>query len=121
METQAANARQVADFLKDHPKVEKLYYLGHLEEGSEQYRIRENNTVHPGAIAELDVKGLKLSDSGTDSDTPGGFLGSTESLAEHPATMTHADVSPADKLKHHISEKSGAYIDRCGTPRRSDR
>ena len=32
-------------------------------------------------------------------------LGSTESLAEHPATMTHADVSPEDKQKLGISEK----------------
>jgi methionine-gamma-lyase len=32
-------------------------------------------------------------------------LGSTESLAEHPATMTHSDVSDADRLRLGISEK----------------
>ena len=32
-------------------------------------------------------------------------LGSTESLAEHPATMTHADVDPAEKITLGISDK----------------
>jgi methionine-gamma-lyase len=30
-------------------------------------------------------------------------LGSTESLAEHPASMTHAGVSPEDRAKYNIS------------------
>ena len=108
METQAANARQVADFLKDHPKVEKLYYLGHLEEGSEQYRIREKQYSSSGAMLSFDVKGGEAEAfrflNGLKLIRLAVSLGSTESLAEHPATMTHADVSPADKLKHHISE-----------------
>ncbi|MDP5010630.1 MAG: PLP-dependent transferase, partial [Crocinitomicaceae bacterium] len=32
-------------------------------------------------------------------------LGGTESLAEHPQTMTHADVPQEDKRVMHISEK----------------
>ena len=32
-------------------------------------------------------------------------LGSTESLAEHPATMTHVDIPPSAKLKMNITEK----------------
>jgi methionine-gamma-lyase len=32
-------------------------------------------------------------------------LGGTESLAEHPQTMTHADVSPEDKIAMNITEK----------------
>ncbi|KRP07737.1 MAG: methionine gamma-lyase, partial [Sphingobacteriales bacterium BACL12 MAG-120802-bin5] len=36
MELQASNATHVADFLLAHPKVEKVYYLGHLAEGTEQ-------------------------------------------------------------------------------------
>jgi methionine-gamma-lyase len=32
-------------------------------------------------------------------------LGSTESLAEHPATMTHVDIPSADKLNMNITEK----------------
>jgi methionine-gamma-lyase len=32
-------------------------------------------------------------------------LGGTESLAEHPQTMTHADVDPEDKVAMNITEK----------------
>jgi methionine-gamma-lyase len=32
-------------------------------------------------------------------------LGSTESLAEHPATMTHIGVDPEDKKRFNVSEK----------------
>jgi methionine-gamma-lyase len=32
-------------------------------------------------------------------------LGSTESLAEHPATMTHADIPQQEKQELHISPK----------------
>ena len=32
-------------------------------------------------------------------------LGGTESLAEHPATMTHSDMDPADKEALKVTEK----------------
>src|SRR5690606_33272115 len=34
MEEQARNAREVAEFLRGHPKVERVYYLGFIEEGT---------------------------------------------------------------------------------------
>ncbi len=107
MELQAQNAIKVAEFLREHPKVEKVYYLGFLEEGTEQYAIYRHHS--PGAMLSFDIVGgekeaftflnnlklIKLAVS----------LGSTESLAEHPATMTHADVSQDEKNKLGISEK----------------
>ena len=33
------NARYVADYLADHPKVERVHYLGHLTEGEEQFAL----------------------------------------------------------------------------------
>ncbi|MGH7612515.1 MAG: aminotransferase class I/II-fold pyridoxal phosphate-dependent enzyme, partial [Gemmatimonadales bacterium] len=33
------NARYVADFLVQHPKIEKVYYLGHLREGEPQHDV----------------------------------------------------------------------------------
>ena len=109
MELQAQNAVKVAAFLRAHPKVEKVYYLGFIEEGTEQYAIYRNQYLSPGAMLSFDVIGgekeaflflnnlqlIKLAVS----------LGSTESLAEHPATMTHADVSQTEKDKLGISEK----------------
>jgi methionine-gamma-lyase len=110
METQARNAQKVAEFLRDHPKVEHVYYLGFItEEDGDTYRIFKKQYESNGAMISFDVKGgeheafvflnnlklIKLAVS----------LGSTESLAEHPATMTHADVSPEDKEAMNITEK----------------
>ena len=109
MTQQAENARNVADFLKAHPKVEKVYFLGHLQEGDPQYDIYKKQLSCAGAMVSFDIKGgekeafgfldnLKLFKLAVS-------LGSTESLAQHPATMTHSDVSDADRKMLGISEK----------------
>jgi methionine-gamma-lyase len=109
MTQQAENAKKVADFLVNHPKVEKVYYLGHLEENSDQYRIFKKQLTSAGAMVSFDIVGgekeafqfldnLKLFHLAVS-------LGSTESLAEHPAAMTHSDVSDEDKALLGISEK----------------
>jgi methionine-gamma-lyase len=43
-------------------------------------------------------------------------LGGTESLAEHPASMTHSDVDPEERIEMGITEKHGAPLDRRRTP-----
>ncbi|CAG5077236.1 L-methionine gamma-lyase [Parvicella tangerina] len=111
MEQQAANATKVAEFLHNHPKVEKVYYLGFIDqEGSEADKaIYKRQYSSSGAMIGFDVKGgekeafafldnlklIKLAVS----------LGGTESLAEHPQTMTHADVCKEDKDVMSITEK----------------
>lgn len=108
MTSQMKNARYVADFLADHPKVDRVYYLGHLAEDDPQYAIYKKQCVSPGAMMAFDVRGgeaaafrflnalelFKLAVS----------LGGTESLAEHPASMTHADVPPEERARHDIGE-----------------
>jgi methionine-gamma-lyase len=98
MTCQMKNARYVADYLADHPKVQRVYYLGHLRETDAAWQIYRSQCTAPGSIISFDVVGgekeafrllnglrlIKLAVS----------LGGTESLAEHPATMTHADVAP---------------------------
>ena len=109
MTQQAENAAKVADYLAAHPKVEKVYYLGHLPENSTQYQIFRKQLTCAGAMVSFDIQGgekeafqfldhLKLFHLAVS-------LGSTESLAEHPATMTHSDVSEQDRAKLGISEK----------------
>lgn len=111
MEQQAANAQKVAEYLKAHPKVEKVYYLGFIEsEGSAQDKvIFRKQYSSSGAMIAFDITGgekeafafldnlklIKLAVS----------LGGTESLAEHPQTMTHADVPKEDKNVMSITEK----------------
>jgi methionine-gamma-lyase len=102
MDTQARNARHVAEFLRNHPKVERVNYLGFLDETNPvQYEIFKKQCLSGGAMLSFDVVGgekeaflflnnlklIKLAVS----------LGSTESLAEHPATMTHIDMDADEK------------------------
>jgi methionine-gamma-lyase len=99
MDQQARNAAQVADYLVSHDRVAKVYYPGHLTEADgKQYEIFKRQCETGGAMIAFEVKGgeksafaflnaLKLAHLAVS-------LGSTESLAEHPATMTHADVDP---------------------------
>ncbi|HLJ67118.1 MAG TPA: cystathionine gamma-synthase family protein [Chloroflexota bacterium] len=103
MTRQTESARLVADFLASHPAVERVHYLGHLDRFDPQYEIYRRQCLAPGAMISFEVRGgedeafrlldslrvIKLAVS----------LGGTESLAEHPATMTHADVPPEEKTR----------------------
>jgi methionine-gamma-lyase len=108
MEQQARNAQEIAQYLIHHPKVQKVHYLGSLEESSKEYAIYKRQYTSPGAMIAFEIKGkeedafcflnhlklIKLAVS----------LGSTESLVQHPATMTHIGLSPELKQKIGITE-----------------
>lgn len=109
MEKQAENAQVVARRLETHPKVDKVHYLGLLTPADgEQYEVYQRQCTSPGAMISFEVKGgeaeafrflnhlkiVKLAVS----------LGSTESLAQHPASMTHAGVDLAEKLTFGITD-----------------
>ena len=109
MDQQTKNAQEVADYLNDHPKVENVYYLGLLEEGTSNYATYRKQCSAPGAMVSFDIVGgekeaftflnnLKLMKLAVS-------LGSTESLAEHPKTMTHAGVDPEQCKQMNITEK----------------
>ncbi|MFY0686299.1 MAG: aminotransferase class I/II-fold pyridoxal phosphate-dependent enzyme [Cyclobacteriaceae bacterium] len=103
METQAYNAEKIAKLLTEHPAVEGVQYLGMLSEDDPMYPIYKKQYTSPGSMIAFQVVGgeqeafavldnmklIKLAVS----------LGSTESLAQHPDTMTHADVDPMEKEK----------------------
>ena len=110
MEQQAANAEKVAEYLAQHPKVDKVYYLGMMEDKGERHaQIYERQCKCKGAMLSFDVKGgeaeafkflntlelIKLAVS----------LGSTESLAEHPASMTHAGIDKDMRDKMNITDQ----------------
>lgn len=96
MEQQQKNAIEIASFLNTHDKVKKVNYLGLLKEGTKAYDIYKKQHSGSGAMISFQVVGgeqeaftflnnlslIKLAVS----------LGSTESLAQHPKTMTHAGV-----------------------------
>ena len=90
------NAEKVCDFLKSHPKVEKIGYLGFLEEGSRQADIFKRHCTGAGSTFSLYLKGgekeafafldaLQIANLAVS-------LGGTETLASAPAAMTHLSV-----------------------------
>ena len=109
MERQQQNAIKVAAFLDAHPKVEKVHYLGLIDKNSPEYKIYKRQYSGPGAMVSFDIvgaekqafaflNGLKLIKLAVS-------LGSTESLAQHPITMTHTGVDPDHAREMGITEK----------------
>jgi methionine-gamma-lyase len=99
MERSNHNARLVAEFLRDHAKVRKVHYLDFLEADSAARAVYARQCTGAGSTFSFDILGgqreafaflnalqvFKLAVS----------LGGTESLASHPAAMTHSGV-PAE-------------------------
>jgi methionine-gamma-lyase len=97
------NAVKVCEFLRDHPKVERVGYLGFLKDGKDkrQADIYERHCSGAGSTFSLYLKGgekeafafldaLKIAKLAVS-------LGGTETLASHPAGMTHLSVPDARK------------------------
>lgn len=92
------NARQVAEFLADHPKVARVHYLGFLERTDPDYELYNRQCSSAGSTFSFEIHGgeadafrmldtlevIKLAVS----------LGGTESLISHPYSTTHADLGP---------------------------
>lgn len=108
MTSQMKNARNVADYLADHPKVQRVYYLGHLTPESPGYAIYQQQCIAPGSMIAFDIVGgeaeafrflnaLQIFHLAVS-------LGGTESLAEHPASMTHSDVDPEERIEMGIGD-----------------
>ena len=90
------NAAKVCEFLRQHPKVEKVGYLGFLQPGSRQADIYDRHCTGAGSTFSLYLKGgeaeafafldaLQIAHLAVS-------LGGTETLASAPAAMTHLSV-----------------------------
>ncbi len=106
MEKHCANAQKVAEFLEGHPAVEGVSYPG--LNSFPQKGLAERQMKLPGAMIAFEVKGglesgrklmntLKLC-------TLAVSLGDTETLIQHPASMTHSPYTPEERAIAGISE-----------------
>jgi cystathionine beta-lyase len=102
MQRHCENGRAVAQFLKEHDKVDKVYWPGFLDHPNHDIATKQMSdyggmvsfTTHEntlqGAVDVVEkVKVFTLAES----------LGGVESLAGHPATMTHASIPREDREK----------------------
>lgn len=101
------NGMKVAEFLKNHPKVQSVYYPG-LENhpnhevakkqmngfgGMLSFRLKEDSREATFKVLE-NFKIITLAES----------LGGVESLVNHPATMTHASIPAKEREKLGITD-----------------
>jgi methionine-gamma-lyase len=99
MEKADRNARVVADYLRDHPKVAEVHYLGHHEEASPAGGVFARQCLGAGSTFSFDIVGGKVAAQKFLNSLQiiklAVSLGGTESLASLPASMTHSGV-PVD-------------------------
>lgn len=103
----AESARKLAEFLADHPAVLKVYYPEHFPRKSHQWKIYQKQCSGPGSLISFDLaskqqcfrflNNLKVFNLAVS-------LGSNESLAEHPAAMTHSGVPKEVREKIGVGE-----------------
>lgn len=107
MEKAGENAAKVCAFLQEHPKVEGLGYLGRISDERQQ-DIYLRHCTGAGSTFSLFLKGgekesfafldaLKVAKLAVS-------LGGTETLASHPAAMTHLSVPPDRKYALGITD-----------------
>ncbi|WP_323763098.1 cystathionine gamma-synthase family protein [Maricaulis sp.] len=107
MEAAALGARKVAEYLRDHPKVGRVRYLGFMEKGTRDGDIFQAQSTSAGSTFAFDLADekaafrmlnalqvMKLAVS----------LGGTETLICHPGSTTHRGVDPELRKRQGFSD-----------------
>ena len=102
MQRHCENAKIIAHFLKDHPKVGNVYWPGF--ESHPNHLIAKKQMSDYGGMVSFNIKGNKLTDaisvvSNTHYFSLAESLGGVESLCGHPASMTHAAIPKIEREK----------------------
>lgn len=108
MHRQAENAARLARAIADHEAVRKISYLGMLDPNSLDGALFERQCLGPGSMISLWVDGEAAAFRFLDALRVVRLavsLGSTESLAQHPASMTHAGCDP--EARHRLGVTDG--------------
>lgn len=107
MQRHCENGRAVAEYLQKHPKVEKVLWPGFASHPNHQI-AREQMRDFGGMISVV-LKGDRQEDAIQVLEkfkyfTLAESLGGVESLCGHPASMTHASIPQAERLKGGLSD-----------------
>jgi cystathionine gamma-lyase len=100
MERHCYNGRKIAEFLKTHPRIEKVYWPGF--EDHPNHLIAKKQMKDFGGMISIVLKDASVEDTFKLSSSFKVFslaesLGGVESLINHPATMTHASVPKEER------------------------
>ncbi len=105
MEAHDKNGRIVANFLAEHPRVQKVYYPGLA--GHPQHELASRQQTGFGGMVSFETGSLENAKTVLENVrlcTLGESLGGVETLISHPATMTHASVPAETRSKLGITD-----------------
>ena len=107
MQRHCENGRAVAEYLRQHPKVEKVYWPGF--ENHPNHAIAAKQMRDFGGMISFVLKGDRQQDAIAVLEkfkyfTLAESLGGVESLSGHPATMTHASIPAEQRRKSGLSD-----------------
>jgi len=107
MERHCQNGRKIAEYLKNHPKVEKVFWPGFEDHNNHNVAKEQMNDF--GGMISFVLKGDKVEDATRVLEKLKFFalaesLGGVESLCGHPATMTHASIPREERMKAGLSD-----------------
>ena len=100
MKAHCENGEVIAHFLKNHPKIEKVYWPGFTDHPN--HEIAKKQMRGFGGMISIVLKDASLDDtfriaSSFEVFTLAESLGGVESLINHPATMTHASIPKEER------------------------
>ena len=107
MQRHCENARRVADFLQNHPKVGKVYYPG--LEAHPGHELAKRQMRDFGGMLSFELKSDDYEESVRVMSSFHVFslaesLGGVESLCTHPASMTHASIPKSEREKSGLKD-----------------
>lgn len=107
MERHCENGKKVAEFLAQHPKVEKVYWPGFPTHPN--HSIAKKQMKNFGGMVSFALKSADLETTFKFASSFKVFslaesLGGVESLINHPATMTHASIPKAEREKVGVTD-----------------
>ncbi len=102
MERHCFNGRKIAEYLKNHPKIEKVYWPGFPEHHN--HEIAKKQMRDFGGMISIVLKDKAIENTFKVASSFKVFslaesLGGVESLINHPATMTHASIPKEEREK----------------------
>jgi cystathionine gamma-lyase len=102
MERHCYNGRKIAEFLKTHPRIEKIYWPGF--EDHPNHAIAKKQMRDFGGMISIVLKNADEQETYRIASSFNVFslaesLGGVESLINHPATMTHASIPKEEREK----------------------
>ncbi|MCB0786983.1 MAG: PLP-dependent transferase, partial [Flavobacteriales bacterium] len=107
MQRHCENGAEVAAFLQEHPRVDRVYWPGLEENKGHEVAARQMRDF--GGMVSFTLQGDRMEDalrvlSGTRVFSLAESLGGVESLIGHPASMTHASIPREERLANGLAD-----------------